>query len=507
MIAKLYQMRTNEEDNSKLFASLEELGDSKINLDDYDLVGYIYLDAFIPEFGEDVDNLLEGIFAYGNSSEQFYKENPNARSISMSDIIEINGDHYYVDRFGFANVNEKLENIKIEESVEESIEIVNKDEEVYDRLYIVYVDAGAGGVMYPYKVKALNEAHALEILSAYLLKDAPGLVTRASEVEDVEEAMENDIYVDGTLEGAEEPVYFNINTRIEDITDEPLKESVEDYKDKVSISYMAKIFAQMKENGWDGNHETADKYFDDIMRKVDPNFKESEPVKDEEPLREGLKYNTGDHVWFNDKEYEVTEAREAGYWEGESADGKSFTEYSPNRYRIINPLDETDWSWVEEAQLEPNDNNTIKLPSQENSEETRKFINGYLDAMYNKEKKVGIEESKLEESKKLEEDNHEMEHEEGTDPHLDEEGNEKSILDYIQDRIGQVITIGEFNTIMQSIFGMFNEVFLQVSEVYNQDPGQPQEVTIWDDEDAYVITYNIVDEMEPTIEITDVEIQ
>lgn len=430
MIAKLYQMRANEEDNSKLFAALEELGDSKINLDNYDLVGHIYVDAFIPVFGEDINNLLEGIFMYGNNSEQFYKENPNARSISMSDIIEINGDHYYVDRFGFVNINDKLENTKIEESND----IVNKDEETYDRLYLVYVDAGAGGVMYPYKVKALNEAHALEVLSAYLLKDAPGLVTRVSEVEDVEEAMENDIYVDGTLEGAEEPVYFNINTRVEDITDEPLKESLEDYTDKLSISYMAKIFAQMKENGWDGNHETAEKYFNDIMRQIDPNFTETEPEK-EEHLREA-------------------------------------------------------------------ENDEILLPSQENPEETKKFINGYLDYMYNKKTKVG-----LEESKKLEEDNHEMEHDEGTDPHLDEEGNEKSILDYIQDRIGQVITIGEFNTIMQSIFGMFNEVFLQVSEVYNQDPGEPQEVTIWDDEDAYVITYNIVDEMEPTIEITDVEIQ
>lgn len=430
MIAKLYQMRANEEDNSKLFAALEELGDSKINLDNYDLVGHIYVDAFIPVFGEDINNLLEGIFMYGNNSEQFYKENPNARSISMSDIIEINGDHYYVDRFGFVNINDKLENTKIEESND----IVNKDEETYDRLYLVYVDAGAGGVMYPYKVKALNEAHALEVLSAYLLKDAPGLVTRVSEVEDVEEAMENDIYVDGTLEGAEEPVYFNINTRVEDITDEPLKESLEDYTDKLSISYMAKIFAQMKENGWDGNHETAEKYFNDIMKQIDPNFTETEPEK-EEHLREA-------------------------------------------------------------------ENDEILLPSQENPEETKKFINGYLDYMYNKKTKVG-----LEESKKLEEDNHEMEHDEGTDPHLDEEGNEKSILDYIQDRIGQVITIGEFNTIMQSIFGMFNEVFLQVSEVYNQDPGEPQEVTIWDDEDAYVITYNIVDEMEPTIEITDVEIQ
>ena len=52
-----------------------------------------------------------------------------------------------------------------------------------------------------------------------------------------------------------------------------------------------------------------------------------------------------------------------------------------------------------------------------------------------------------------------------------------------------------------------NEIFLQVSEIYNQDPGEYHEVTLWDDDDMYVVTYKIVDEMEPTIEITDVELQ
>lgn len=428
MIAKLYQMRANDENHNKLFASIQELGDAKINLEDYDLVGNLILEDFTEAFGEDINNILEGIFMYGNSSEQFYQQNPNARSISMSDIIEINGDFYYVDRFGFANVNEKIENKKVEEAVE----IVNKDEETYDRLYMVYVYPGAGAEYYRYKVKALNEAHALEVLSAYLLKEAPGFVTLASEVEDVEDAMENSIYVDGTLEGADEPVYFDINTRVEDITDEPLTEALADYTDKISIAYMSKIFTKMRENGWDGNHETADKYFDDIMRQIDPNFKETEPAKEEEPLREA-------------------------------------------------------------------ENDEILLPSQENPEETREFINGYLDYMYHKKTKIG-----LEENKKLEEDeNHTMEAEETVETDIEE----KSILDYIQERIGQEITIGEFNTIMQSIFGKYNEIFLQVSEIYNQDPGEYHEVTLWDDDDMYVVTYKIVDEMEPTIEITDVELQ
>ena len=247
------------------------------------------------------------------------------------------------------------------------------------------------------------------------------------------------------MEGAEEPHYINIMTNVQDITNlkeckllesfeeeseeakdglkyqlimlgmtedqadstitaimniiqdklNPITESLKDYQDKLSVSYMAKIFTQMRKNGWDGKVETAEKYFDDIMKQLDPNFKEKE-----EPVRE----------------------------------------------------------------------------------------------------------SKMENIKLQEEDNHTVQGDEAPLDDNDELDDNKTIVDYIEDRIGQVISVGEFNTIMQSIFGKFNEIFLQTNEIYNMDPSEPQEVTIWDDEDAYVITYNIVDEMEPTIEITDVNI-
>ena len=67
---------------------------------------------------------------------------------------------------------------------------------------------------------------------------------------------------------------------------------------------MAKIFTKMRENGWDGNPDTADKYFDDIMRQIDPNFKEAEPEKEEEPLREGLLLEDENHTISEEAEEE-----------------------------------------------------------------------------------------------------------------------------------------------------------------------------------------------------------
>ena len=328
--------------------------------------------------------------------------------------------------------------------MDEDVKLINpEDKEYYDRLFKVYIPNGTnvGGVVY--KVYANHEQQALEIAVVYAEKEAPGILFDIMDID--EDEAQDYLYIDGTMEGAEEPHYINIMTNVQDITNlkeckllesfeedseeaknglkdqlvmlgmtedqadstitaimniiqdklNPITESLEDYQDKLSISYMAKIFTQMRKNGWDGKVETAEKYFDDIMKQLDPNFKEKE-----EPVRE---------------------------------------------------------SKVENIKLQEEDNHTVQG-----------------------------DEAPLEDNEELDDN--------------------KTIVDYIEDRIGQVISVGEFNTIMQSIFGKFNEIFLQTSEIYNMDPSEPQEVTIWDDEDAYVITYNIVDEMEPTIEITDVNI-
>lgn len=82
-----------------------------------------------------------------------------------------------------------------------------------------------------------------------------------------------------------------------------------------------------------------------------------------------------------------------------------------------------------------------------------------------------------------------------------------TILDLLQDRIGQDLSVGEFNTILQGIFGKYNEVYLLTSDLYNMDSDELQEVVIFDDEDMYTITYKIKDLYKAIIEITDVNIQ
>lgn len=84
---------------------------------------------------------------------------------------------------------------------------------------------------------------------------------------------------------------------------------------------------------------------------------------------------------------------------------------------------------------------------------------------------------------------------------------EESILDLIQDRIGQDMTLGELNTVLQSIFGKYDDIFLLHNDLYNADIDEPQDLVIWDDNDMYTITFNIKDIEEAIIEITDVNVE
>ena len=89
----------------------------------------------------------------------------------------------------------------------------------------------------------------------------------------------------------------------------------------------------------------------------------------------------------------------------------------------------------------------------------------------------------------------------------DDELEDKSLLDYLQDRIGQQISVGAFNNILQSLFAQYNKVFLTISDLYSMDLDEPQELVVDDDADFYTITYDIIDMDEGIIEITDVNIE
>lgn len=90
---------------------------------------------------------------------------------------------------------------------------------------------------------------------------------------------------------------------------------------------------------------------------------------------------------------------------------------------------------------------------------------------------------------------------------LPETDEDKTLIDYLQDRIGQQITVAEFNTILQSLFSRYNDIFIIESDLYNADLDENQELVINDDMEDYIINYDIIDVEAGIIEITDVNVE
>lgn len=67
------------------------------NLDDYELVAEMYND----DERED-ERILDRVWLFGNDGT--YQKSFKMRSVSVSDIIEIDGTKYYVDSFGFKEI-------------------------------------------------------------------------------------------------------------------------------------------------------------------------------------------------------------------------------------------------------------------------------------------------------------------------------------------------------------------------------------------------------------------
>lgn len=82
----------------------------------------------------------------------------------------------------------------------------------------------------------------------------------------------------------------------------------------------------------------------------------------------------------------------------------------------------------------------------------------------------------------------------------------ETVLDLLQDRIGQQIEVGRLNAILQSVFGMYNKTFILPTDLYNMDLNETQELTVFDDEDEYTIYFDIIDIDDGIIEITGVDL-
>ena len=89
--------------------------------------------------------------------------------------------------------------------------------------------------------------------------------------------------------------------------------------------------------------------------------------------------------------------------------------------------------------------------------------------------------------------------------HHNEDGSDKTILDYLEDRVGQEIEVGRLNTILQSIFGMYQHIFIMPEDLYNMDLDYTQTLTVNLDGEEYNIYYDIIDVDSGIVKIVEVE--
>lgn len=300
-VAIIYQVTTDT--RNKAFRDLAELTD--VDLNNYTAVGTVDL-GYMNINTDDIDGALETVFLFGHSKE-YHTRFPEARSVSVSDIVQLNGSYYYCNTFGWDDITDTLLNKRTG----------NQRSIINEKLQ--------------------------QFCSAQNIK---------------------------------------------------LTESIQDYQDKFSIKFMAKIFAQMKKDGWDGNVDTAEKYFDNVIAQLQSGEKSIE-----------------------------RESKEV----------------------------------VTESENIEKENTEIEIDTNTNKDEI-----------------------------------------------IDDE---KTVLDYIQDRIGQQITVGELNSVLQSLFARYNQVFLLASDLYNMDLGETQELSIKDDNETYTIKYDIIDMDDGIIEITDADVE
>ena len=119
----------------------------------------------------DVTYVLDEVFTYGNSSEEYYQENPNARSISVSDILEYQGKKYYVDSFGFReiveNSNKVTENWKYQ-SLKDMADDNNKEIVKYNA--VLDTDTGIENV-FDFSEKNGGAVDSFQYYNDYVLVD------------------------------------------------------------------------------------------------------------------------------------------------------------------------------------------------------------------------------------------------------------------------------------------------------------------------------------------------
>lgn len=108
-MAKIYQLPI---EHPLTFMGLKYWKDEPLTLDAYEDMG----DLPFNNVDGDVMETLEDIYMYGNSDKEYY-DGYKRRSISVSDIVELDGRYYYCDTIGWKDITDRINNIVTESKV------------------------------------------------------------------------------------------------------------------------------------------------------------------------------------------------------------------------------------------------------------------------------------------------------------------------------------------------------------------------------------------------------
>ena len=114
-VATLFQVKSEltRDFNFESLAMLHNMH-KDVDLSNYDKIGDIDYSKYTDS--TDDHKILEVLYNEGNSNQSLRDEFPKMRSISVSDIILLNGKYYYCDSFGFADVTDDINSKEITEA-------------------------------------------------------------------------------------------------------------------------------------------------------------------------------------------------------------------------------------------------------------------------------------------------------------------------------------------------------------------------------------------------------
>lgn len=459
-------------------------------LSDYDEVSLLDTDKGVQ---------IEGIHHDGTDYYQLYTIPQNltelATAMNYEDIIRENNDEETINRYGIETMmadellsditNNYVDDEELFKHTDLLVPIKNtlrttKVESLDNDKYSKVIKKDGKQFRYNYKDNVVE--YIGEIDGEIEILDSVGL---SKENWDNKEA--RDEYLDQyIMDLNEEESYMT-----KDLMDEfGLTESKEKVQEADAMQFIKDI-EDAKLLGWDGKDETLPEYMEKVknMREVDKELgNKKENLEENKTVDKLSKMNLKqlymrefpeEEAFFDDLNekttlYDVVVGLNNGVdvYEVIFKDDHGDSVVRENVFNLISEALNIDYEDVYQCWLHPEEH-PIKL---------------------NEELKTEAEEDKIEEP------------DEAEDIEKDELEN-KTIYDLLVEREGQVMSVGEFNSLIQSIFAQFNNIFLLQSDLYNVDPEETIDVVVWDDNDMYTITLKIDDIIESTIEIVNVEVE